>query len=59
MTRGSLRRRLFLTFIGPLMIAACLAGLFRYSEFTRLSRTLYDTTLLSIAIAVSRAVAVN
>ncbi|MEI2383577.1 sensor histidine kinase [Breoghania sp. JC706] len=59
MNTGSLKNRLFVFIVVPLFAAACVASVARYSQFTKLSRDLYDNTLYTIALTISRDVTTN
>ncbi|WP_376873603.1 sensor histidine kinase N-terminal domain-containing protein [Albirhodobacter sp. R86504] len=54
LSRLALRERLFLMIVGPLVVVAVLASLARYIQFAKLSRQVYDNTLYSIALTISR-----
>lgn len=51
---GSLRGRLFLLIVVPLIGVATFAAVARYVMAERMSRDLYDNTLLAVALAISR-----
>lgn len=53
---GSLRLRLYILIMLPLMVVALLAGGIRYWQAQNMSRTLYDDTLKVVAHAVAREV---
>ncbi|WP_186389225.1 sensor histidine kinase [Stappia sp. TSB10P1A] len=57
--RLSLRGRLFLLLILPLVFVAAAASLARYQLATRLSQELYDNTLLAVALTISRDVVIS
>lgn len=57
--RLSLRTRLFLMIVLPLVVVASLASWARYHSATRLSEQLYDHTLLAVALAISRDVVLS
>ncbi|MFN7090681.1 MAG: sensor histidine kinase [Allorhizobium sp.] len=59
MRRLSLRSRLFLLLILPLIVIAGIASYARFEEAQRLSQTLYDNTLLAVALTISRDVAIS
>ncbi len=52
--RLALRERLFLMIVAPLVIVASLASVARYVQFSSLSRQVYDNTLYSVALTISR-----
>lgn len=52
--RLALRERLFLMIVAPLVLVAILASVARYLQFTNVSRQVYDNTLYSIALTISR-----
>ena len=54
MNRWSLRSRLFVLIILPLIAVACLAGAARYVMAEKMSQRLYDDTLLVVALTISR-----
>lgn len=54
LSRLSLRGRLFLLLILPLILVAGAASFARYIAATRLSEELYDNTLLAVALTISR-----
>lgn len=54
MKRWSLRSRLFVLIILPLILVASLAAAARYLMAERLSQRLYDNTLLAVALTISR-----
>lgn len=57
--RLSLRGRLFLLLILPLVLVAVAVSFVRYAEAARLSRELYDNTLLAVALTISRDVVLS
>ncbi|WP_211235228.1 sensor histidine kinase [Gemmobacter nectariphilus] len=57
--RVSLRGRLFLLLMLPLIAVATAASFARYREANRLSRELYDNTLLVVALTISRDVVIS
>jgi two-component system sensor histidine kinase TctE len=59
LSRLSLRGRLFLLLILPLVIVALAASFARYQTATRLSQELYDNTLLAVALTISRDVVIS
>ena len=59
MTRLSLRGRLFVLIIGPLLVIAALAAAVRYTLAEQTSRRLYDDTLLVVALTISRDVVLS
>jgi two-component system sensor histidine kinase TctE len=59
MTEWSLRSRLFVLIIFPLIIVACCAGAVRYVIAERMSQRLYDSTLLTVALTISRDVVLS
>ena len=59
LTRLSLRGRLFVLLILPLVIVAAAASFARYHLATRLSQELYDNTLLAVALTISRDVVLS
>lgn len=59
MNRWSLRSRLFVLIILPLIAVACLAGAARYVMAEKMSQRLYDDTLLVVALTISRDVILN
>ncbi len=59
MRRLSLRSRLFLLLILPLIFIAGIASYARFEEAQRLSQSLYDNTLLAVALTISRDVAIS
>ncbi len=59
MNRLSLRARLFLLLIVPLVIIAAIGAYARYQAAQKLSRQLYDKTLLAVALTISRDVIIS
>ena len=59
LTRISLRGRLFILMILPLVIVATAAAFARYMAANRLSEELYDNTLLAVALTISRDVVLS
>ena len=59
MTRLSLRGRLFVLIIGPLLVVAAFAAVVRYTLAEQTSRRLYDDTLLVVALTISRDVVLS
>lgn len=59
MTNISLRSRLFLLIIAPLLVIAALAAVVRYTLAEQTSRGLYDDTLLVVALTISRDVVLS
>ncbi|RGP35441.1 sensor histidine kinase [Pseudotabrizicola alkalilacus] len=59
MRRLSLRGRLFLLLILPLVIVAAAASFARYQAANQLSQELYDNTLLVVALTISRDVVIS
>ena len=57
--RLSLRSRLFLLLILPLIVVAAAASFARFQAATRLSQELYDNTLLAVALTISRDVLIS
>lgn len=57
--RLSLRGRLFLLLILPLVVVAGAASFVRYQAASRLSQELYDNTLLAVALTISRDVVIS
>lgn len=55
----SLRGRLFLLLILPLIVVAAAASFARHQAAERLSRELYDNTLLAVALTISRDVLIS
>lgn len=58
-SRLSLRGRLFLLLILPLIAVAAAASFARYQAATRMSQELYDNTLLAVALTISRDVVIS
>jgi two-component system sensor histidine kinase TctE len=59
MNSWSLRSRLFTLIILPLVFIACLAAAARYVMAERTSQRLYDNTLLTVALTISRDVVLS
>lgn len=59
MTSISLRSRLFLLILPPLLVLSILLGFWRIEVAQRTSETLFDRSLLSAALAISRDVAIS
>lgn len=59
MTRWSLRARLFVLIVLPLIVVAALAGAARYVMAERMSRQIYDNMLLAVALTISRDVVLS
>lgn len=57
--RLSLRGRLFVLLILPLVLVAAAASFARFHSATRLSEELYDNTLLAVALTISRDVVIS
>jgi two-component system sensor histidine kinase TctE len=57
--RLSLRGRLFVLLILPLVLVAAAASFARYHSATRISEELYDNTLLAVALTISRDVVIS
>ena len=57
--RLSLRGRLFVMLILPLVLIAAAASFARYQSATKLSEELYDNTLLAVALTISRDVVIS
>jgi two-component system, OmpR family, sensor histidine kinase TctE len=55
----SLRARLFLIIVPPLLLIAVAAGIARYVQAERLSQRLYDNTLVAVALTISRDVVLS
>lgn len=55
----SLRKRLILIILGPLILISALAGYWRYSVAQNTAEVLFDRSLLAVAIAISRDVSVS
>ncbi len=58
-TAMSLRLRLFLVILPPLLVVSVLLGLWRFEEAQRTSEELFDRSLLAAALAISRDVAIS
>lgn len=56
---ASLRRRLFVMIIGPLVVVAAFAAVVRYHLAEQMSQRLYDDTLMVVALTISRDVALS
>jgi two-component system sensor histidine kinase TctE len=56
---GSLRARIFLILVPPLIVVAGLAAISRYVSAARLSERLYDDTLVAVALTISRDVVLS
>lgn len=59
LSRLSLRGRLFLLLILPLIAVATAAAFARYQAAARISQELYDNTLLAVALTISRDVVIS
>ncbi|MDN5786479.1 sensor histidine kinase [Pseudorhodobacter sp.] len=59
MKHWSLRSRLFVLIIFPLIIVACCAGAVRFVMAEHMSQRLYDNTLLAVALTISRDVVLS
>lgn len=59
MKNPSLRQRLFVLIIGPLLVIAAVAAAVRYTLAEQISRRLYDDTLLVVALTISRDVVLS
>ncbi|WP_050526677.1 sensor histidine kinase [Pseudorhodobacter aquimaris] len=59
MNHWSLRSRLFVLIIMPLVLVACLAAAARFVMAERMSQQLYDDTLLAVALTISRDVVLS
>ena len=59
MTRWSLRGRLFVLIIAPLLVIAACAAVVRYALAESTSNRLYDDTLLVVALTISRDVVLS
>lgn len=55
----SLRVRLFILIVTPLVLVAAIAAIVRYGNAERMSRGLYDNTLLAVALTISRDVVLS
>ncbi len=58
-TAMSLRLRLFLVILPPLLLVSVLLGLWRFGAAQRTSEDLFDRSLLAAALAISRDVAIS
>ncbi|WP_170480760.1 sensor histidine kinase [Ruegeria arenilitoris] len=56
---GSLRRRLFFLILTPLILIAVLLGVWRFAVAQRTAQELFDDSLLSAGLAISRDVAIS
>jgi two-component system sensor histidine kinase TctE len=59
MTAMSLRSRLFMLILPPLLLLSIILGLWRFEVAQRTSETLFDRSLLAAALAISRDVAIS
>lgn len=59
MNQWSLRSRLFVLIVFPLVLVASLAAVARYVMAERMSERLYDNTLLAVALTISRDVVLS
>ncbi|MEO1092179.1 MAG: sensor histidine kinase [Pseudomonadota bacterium] len=59
MLKGSLRGRLFVMIVVPLMVVAAFAAVARYVLAERTSQALYDNTLLAVSLAIARDVVLS
>lgn len=59
MTALSLRMRLFLLILPPLLLVSVLLGIWRFEVAQRTSEDLFDRSLLAAALAISRDVAIS
>ncbi|MBK0399573.1 sensor histidine kinase [Limibaculum sp. M0105] len=59
MRRWSLRSRLFVLIVLPLVVVAALAAIVRFFMAERISARLYDNTLLAVALTISRDVVLS
>ncbi|QFT45397.1 Sensor protein QseC [Roseivivax sp. THAF40] len=59
MTALSLRARLFLLILAPLLVVSVLLGIWRYEVAKRTAEDLFDRSLLSAALAISRDVTIS
>lgn len=59
MTSYSLRGRLILIILTPLMVIALVAGVWQFRNTTRSAESIFDRGLLSAALAISRDIAVS
>jgi len=56
---GSLRRRLFLLMVAPLVAISLVSAVIRYHQFGELSQKVYDNTLYAVALTISRDVVIS
>ena len=56
---SSLRQRLFVLILAPLILMAIVLGYWRFTVAQKTAEELYDRSLLSAALAISRAVAIS
>ncbi|GHC18947.1 two-component system sensor histidine kinase TctE [Gemmobacter caeni] len=54
LSRLSLRGRLFLLLVTPLVVLATVLSISRFVQFSHLSRQIYDNTLYTVALTISR-----
>ncbi|MFC6643067.1 sensor histidine kinase N-terminal domain-containing protein [Sulfitobacter profundi] len=59
MTSMSLRSRLFMLILPPLLLLSIVLGFWRFEVAQRTSETLFDRSLLAAALAISRDVAIS
>ena len=59
MTSMSLRSRLFMLILPPLLLLSIILGFWRFEVAQRTSETLFDRSLLAAALAISRDVAIS
>ncbi|WP_417259400.1 sensor histidine kinase [Celeribacter sp.] len=59
MTSMSLRTRLFMLILPPLLLLSIILGFWRFEVAQRTSETLFDRSLLAAALAISRDVAIS
>ena len=59
MTAMSLRSRLFLLILPPLLLLSVILGFWRFEVAQRTSETLFDRSLMAAALAISRDVAIS
>lgn len=59
MTAMSLRSRLFMLILPPLLLLSIILGFWRFEVAQRTSETLFDRSLLAAALAISRDVAIS
>ena len=59
LSNWSLRGRLFVLIVPPLIVVAAIAGVARYVMAERMSQRLYDNTLLAVALTISRDVVLS